>query len=298
MSIFVNFNKPTGALLLQTINRTRIPQAFTAVLHSKNLELLAVLTKTATASANNIKKNIALEEHSKRYIHLHQHQSLPRHFYTSTIPHLPEFSTQKRHCWKCDSEIDYSSLYCNRDGCGVVQPGLPNDVTYFDLFGMGVSGLGDKRRFSYDIDLSQLRRNFLSFQQRMHPDSYSRKGQQEYAYAHTQSSTINEAYQVLRDPLARAQYMLRLNGILVTESESIEDPELLMQVMEARERLEEATSEEEVKIITEENEEISQAFQNNDLDTAKELTIRLQYWCNIRNAAVDWAPGKRVELLH
>ncbi|CAG8499595.1 2852_t:CDS:2 [Ambispora leptoticha] len=267
MSIFVNFNKPTGALLLQTISRTR---PFTAVSRSKNFELLTALTRTTTAaSADNI-------------------------------------STQRRHCWKCDSEIDYSSLLCNREECGAIQQGLPNDVTYFDLLGMGVSRQGDKKKFSYDIDLSQLRRNFLSLQQRIHPDSYSQKDQQEYMYALNQSSIINGAYQTLRDPLARAQYMLRLNGILVTESESIEDPELLMQVMEARELLEEATCEEEVKNIREMNEErineiikeISQAFQNNDLDTAKALTIRLQYWHNIRNAAVDWVPGKRIEILH
>jgi hypothetical protein len=34
------------------------------------------------------------------------------------------------------------------------------------------------------------------------------------------------------------------------------------------------------------------------MEEAKELTIQMQYWDNIRRAIVDWAPGKRIELQH
>lgn len=44
--------------------------------------------------------------------------------------------------------------------------------------------------------------------------------------------------------------------------------------------------------------ELSQAFNSNDFHMAKELTVKLQYWYNIRNATIDWQPGKRVEIFH
>ncbi|CAG8788550.1 7616_t:CDS:2, partial [Acaulospora morrowiae] len=94
---------------------------------------------------------------------------------------------------------------------------------------------------TFDINPADLRRGFLRLQQRVHPDNYGAKDQQEYTYAQQQSSLINKAYQVLKDPLSRAQYMLQLNGIAITESESLEDPKLLMEILDTRERLEEAT---------------------------------------------------------
>ncbi|CAG8704172.1 4432_t:CDS:2, partial [Dentiscutata heterogama] len=74
----------------------------------------------------------------------------------------------------------------------------------------------------------------------------------------------------------------------------------------ARERLEEATNENEAKSIKDESEvrineiisKLSQAFKFNDLVRAKELTIRLQYWYNIREAAVGWEQGKPIEIHH
>jgi hypothetical protein len=42
-----------------------------------------------------------------------------------------------RHCWKCNSEIDYLSIHCNRKDCGVIQNVFPNDVTYFEILGVG-----------------------------------------------------------------------------------------------------------------------------------------------------------------
>jgi molecular chaperone HscB len=58
----------------------------------------------------------------------------------------------------------------------------------------------------------------------------------------------------LKEPLARAQYMLALNGVEVSESESLEDPELLMEVMEVREQMEEAETEEDIEKLRLDNE--------------------------------------------
>lgn len=64
---------------------------------------------------------------------------------------------------------------------------------------------------------------------------------------------MNKAYHTLKDPLARAKYLLELQGVEVGESDSLEDPALLMEVMEIREELDEATTEEEVAQVKETN---------------------------------------------
>lgn len=64
---------------------------------------------------------------------------------------------------------------------------------------------------------------------------------------------MNKAYQTLKDPLARAHYMLGQHGMEVNEAESLHNPVLLMDVMEVREELEEAETEEDVERIKQAN---------------------------------------------
>jgi molecular chaperone HscB len=47
--------------------------------------------------------------------------------------------------------------------------------------------------------------------------------------------------------------MLALNGVEVAESESLEDPELLMEVMEIREQMEDAETEDDIMQLKQEN---------------------------------------------
>ncbi|ORZ22035.1 Co-chaperone HscB, C-terminal oligomerization domain-containing protein [Absidia repens] len=159
---------------------------------------------------------------------------------------------------------------------------------------------------TYDVDEKALKRQFLKLQQVAHPDSFSNAVERERKYAEIQSSMLNKAYHTLRDPLARAQYMLALQGVEVNEAESLHHPELLMDVMEVREELEEATTNEDVELIKQENDgkiketvaQLSKAFSEKDLDLAKDYSIQLQYWENIRRAIIDWSPGKRIEIKH
>lgn len=64
---------------------------------------------------------------------------------------------------------------------------------------------------------------------------------------------MNKAYHTLKDPLARAKYLLELQGVEVGESDSLEDPALLMEVMEIREELDEATTDDQVAQVKETN---------------------------------------------
>ncbi|CAH1764064.1 2_t:CDS:2 [Entrophospora sp. SA101] len=211
-------------------------------------------------------------------------------------------SKDKRHCWKCGSQIDYKSLHCERKDCGVIQKALPADINYFEMLNI----VDKSKPIIFDIDESKLKRNFLLLQQQVHPDSYGNKDKQEYTNAQQLSSSINKAYQVLKEPLLRAKYILHLNNIDISESESVQDPQLLMETWESREKLEEAESEDEVKSIKLECDEninqiikdLSDAFNAKDFVRAKELTIKLEYWNITQKATINWSPGKKSKFHH
>lgn len=64
---------------------------------------------------------------------------------------------------------------------------------------------------------------------------------------------MNKAYGTLLNPYTRAEYIMQLEGIHISESDSLDDPELIMEIMEAREELEAAESSEDAARIREEN---------------------------------------------
>ncbi|KAJ3046645.1 hypothetical protein HK102_013113, partial [Quaeritorhiza haematococci] len=110
---------------------------------------------------------------------------------------------------------------------------------------------------TFDVDVGDLKRRFLRLQQAVHPDGFAAKGEKERRIADDVSAFINRAYNTLRDPMSRALYMLGLNGITIDESESLQTrsdlSDLLMHVLDVRERLEEAPTQSEVDEIQKEN---------------------------------------------
>lgn len=93
----------------------------------------------------------------------------------------------------------------------------------------------------FDIDHAALERNFKSLQRAVHPDLFGKKTARERTYSQDISSKLNVAYNVLRNPATRAQYLLQLHGLdpigeTAGHSGTV-SPELLMEVMEAREAL-------------------------------------------------------------
>jgi len=102
---------------------------------------------------------------------------------------------------------------------------------YFELFAIPVS---------FDIDLSSLSKRYQDLQRSAHPDKFTNATDRERRLSMQQASMINEAYQALKDPLKRAQYLLSLNNIDVnSESNTAMDTAFLMQQMELREALDE-----------------------------------------------------------
>ncbi|MFA6314546.1 MAG: Fe-S protein assembly co-chaperone HscB [Sterolibacterium sp.] len=93
----------------------------------------------------------------------------------------------------------------------------------------------------YSIDLSELEKRYREIQARVHPDKHVHLSDAERRLAMQWSTQVNEAYQTLRRPLRRGQYLLHLAGIDVgLERNTAMSSEFLMQQMEWREALEEA----------------------------------------------------------
>jgi molecular chaperone HscB len=180
----------------------------------------------------------------------------------------------------------------------------PPPQTHYTFFPRSLPA-GPPPHGRFEIDLSALKREFLQLQGRAHPDLHP---PEDKSKAQAMSARINEAYKTLQSPLLRAQYLLSLRGIEIAEDETakVEDPELLMEVLEAREQIEEAESEEDLVGMKTENDAriedsvkiLEDAFAKEDIDGAKTEAVKLRYWINIKESLDSWEKGKPVVLNH
>lgn len=177
--------------------------------------------------------------------------------------------------------------------------------THYDLFPQTLPQ-GPPPKGPFAIDTRALRREFLTLQATAHPDLVPPGPEKRRAEA--ASARINEAYRTLAHPLLRAQYLLALRGVDAANDETarVEDPSLLMLVLETREAIEEAGSEEELEPLKQENEErirlsedaLARAFEEDDEVGARREVTRLRYWVNIRESIHNWERGKPIVLEH
>jgi molecular chaperone HscB len=99
--------------------------------------------------------------------------------------------------------------------------------------------LGVDARF--DLDPGELERRHRELSRALHPDRYAGAPAAERRMALGRAIEVNEAYRVLRDPVKRAEALLRRGGVAVGEvAEPKASPELLMEFMERREELSDA----------------------------------------------------------
>jgi molecular chaperone HscB len=94
-----------------------------------------------------------------------------------------------------------------------------------------------------DLEPATLDRVYFAAQRQWHPDRFVGRPPEERARASTEAAGLNDAYRTLKDPLSRAFYLAELNGVeLPGDGKTIDDPDLLMEAMEAREALHEAAT--------------------------------------------------------
>ena len=100
---------------------------------------------------------------------------------------------------------------------------------FFEVFDIPVS---------FNVEQSELAEKYRLLQHAVHPDKYASGSDQERRLSVQQSAYINEAYQTLKHPLARAKYLLTLKGVDTgADNKTVMAPEFLMQQMELREAL-------------------------------------------------------------
>jgi molecular chaperone HscB len=110
-------------------------------------------------------------------------------------------------CWSCGSMR--AAHYCQ--SCGKVQPAAP--VDYFSFFGL-------PRKLN--LDVPALERDFYAFSRKLHPDLHAQSGDAEQRkWSVEKSSQLNDAYRTLKDPVARTEYLLRLQGVDLDEQSTL-----------------------------------------------------------------------------
>lgn len=164
----------------------------------------------------------------------------------------------------------------------------------------------------WEVNLAQLRKEYRQLQSKHHPDRAGDEGEH--------SRELNRAYNVLKDPLTRAQYLLDRHTLPKTTSKpdissdasktsndsmknnsdgamnSFVDHELLTLVMEEHEALQECKTREDIEPLSRRNTErmrdlekkLGDAFTKEDLKLARKLTSELKYWAGLRQAIKDW----------
>src|SRR5205807_1489382 len=142
-------------------------------------------------------------------------------------------------CWSCHQPV--SGHFCS--SCGKIQAAQPTD--YFSFFSL-------PRKLN--IDLANLEREFYRLSRKLHPDLFARASAQEQEWSTEKTSQLNDAYRTLKDPIARTEYLLELEGVKLEEQsrnatdaarqtggekKQVVPPDLLEEVFELNMQLEE-----------------------------------------------------------
>src|SRR5438093_28628 len=107
---------------------------------------------------------------------------------------------------------------------------LPSDQTmdYFEVFGLSRA---------LAIDPAALEKTFHQLSRKYHPDYFTTAPEIERVQAVRMTALINDAYRTLRNPVARVEYLLALEGFKADGSKVPQS--LLMEVFEINEQVEE-----------------------------------------------------------
>lgn len=186
------------------------------------------------------------------------------------------------------------ALFC--ETCAAVQP--PGQTDHFARLGIPVD---------FRVDPELLDQRYFERQRLLHPDRFATRTPRERALSQQQATALNEAYETLKDPLRRADYILLLRRHAANPDgcNMVTDPALLMEAMEMREELAAANSLPAIADIEERTSgdigasvaAIAAAFANDDLEAASRLATRLKYLrkladdCRVRRLKLDGHRG-------
>lgn len=151
----------------------------------------------------------------------------------------------------------------------------------------------------YALDAGLLQDRYRQLQRATHPDKFASAGDQERRIAMQHAAQVNEAYEVLKDPVKRGRYLLALRGHEIEQEKSTtRDTSFLMQQMELRESLDEISNQPDpLKALDQLRKQVSgqlQALQdeltavldtddNKDYTVATDTVLKMQFFTRLFN---------------
>jgi molecular chaperone HscB len=177
-------------------------------------------------------------------------------------------------CWSCKGPVSQVRAFC--ETCSAVQP--PGQANHFMRFGL---------KPTFDINVDRLDQQYFDLQRNLHPDRFATRSPQEKSLSQQQATAINDAYETLKKPLSRADYMVDLLSVIFLPEgcNLVNDQELLLESMELREALEECETLEQVNFLSTRAqgeiqsciEKLSKLFKDEDIEGACRQKTRLRY---------------------
>lgn len=107
-------------------------------------------------------------------------------------------------CWSCSIGHNDSTLFCPH--CSKIQP--PPGGDFFSVFAL------EPR---LNLDLPTLEHEFHRLSRKLHPDRFARALDNEKQWSLADTALLNDAYRTLKDPLRRTEYLLKLEGVEISE---------------------------------------------------------------------------------
>jgi molecular chaperone HscB len=130
-------------------------------------------------------------------------------------------------CKTCSRPME-TSFFCQ--SCHTLYP-IDTSEDHFRLFGLPRT---------YAIDPDDLHKRFIEISRRIHPDYFEGEADTVRELALRLSAQINEAYRVLKDPIARGEYLLESSGGKSSAEDKSVPGNLLGEVLMIREEIEDA----------------------------------------------------------
>ncbi len=144
----------------------------------------------------------------------------------TVLPKRTELHMARSMCWHCQSEVT-GEYFCEQ--CVKVQP-LSKELDYFTCLGLPRL---------LNIDLEALEAKFYTLSRSFHPDFYHNKTDSEQAISLGNSALLNIAYRTLKDPIQRAEYLLKLEAGSAKDIRTSPPADLFEEILALQEDLEE-----------------------------------------------------------
>lgn len=172
-----------------------------------------------------------------------------------------------------------------------IMTGSSSSSDYFNI-------LGVERTFVQSPD--ELKSKYKSLMTKFHPDRHTTSSDEIRIQQALLATNVTRAYSVIEDPLARALHLLELDGHMIIgesdQSSVVMSNAFLMEIMEAREKVEHASTDAQLKPLlkacqirqSEVCQELEKSFNSDHrVDDAKLQTAQLQYWRRIEETILE-----------